>query len=375
MYSATEKNQLLKQQFRELVIKAQDNQTVLERFQHFELAMLSAQNIGQLMEVLVFKSILHFDLSDCRLIWFDEQQSLRPLLLESDRQQFGHRLVFSGLTYDVESLFERQRRPILKPLTPVEKLRWFPGRTHVESAAFIPLVCRGKLVGSFHMGSPDLHRFSADKASDFMAHMGMIAAMCLQNTATQEQMRLLSMLDNLTKVKNRRSFDHDINAEVARAQRNRQPLSCLFIDADFFKKINDNYGHQAGDETLRCLALWAQSQLRETDHIARYGGEEFAVLLPDCAEQLAFDIAERIRRFVEAQVISFENEEITITLSIGVSTFYAQNFLSMPRKKAIKALLGQADAGVYDAKERGRNRVCFRQFEQASDAVNVSARG
>lgn len=367
MQNASEKNQLLKQQLRELVLKAQDNQAVLERFQDFELAMLSSQGIGELIDVLLFKSILHFELSDCRLIWFDELQSLRALVQETDRQQCGHRLVFSGLTHEVEQLYVTQKKPILRPLTPVEKLRWFPGRTHVESAAFIPLICRGKLVGSFQMGSPESKRFTADKAFDFMAHMGMIAAMCLQNMAAQEQIRLLSLLDNLTKVKNRRAFDLDINAEVARAQRTQQPLSCLFIDADFFKRINDHYGHQAGDEALRCLAQWAQSQLRETDSIARYGGEEFAVLLPDCDQQLAFDIAERIRLFVQSQMIAFENEEIRLTLSIGVSSFYPGKFAALAKSKIIKALIAQSDAGVYEAKEKGRNRVCFKSFEDASD--------
>lgn len=371
MQSSDEKNQLLKQQFRELVVKAQENQAILKRFQMFELAMLSASTIAELMEVIVFQSIRHFDLSDCRLIWFDDHQTLRPLLAESDRQQFGHRLVFSGMSYDVESLFKHRRDPILRALTPTEKLRWFPGRTHVESAAFLPLFSKNKLVGSFHLGSPEAGRFSDDKAVDFMAHMGLIAAMCLQNMAAQEQIRLLSMLDNLTKVKNRRSFDQDIQAEVSRAQRNRQPLSCLFVDADFFKNINDTYGHQAGDETLRCMAKWAQSQLRDTDHIARYGGEEFAILLPNCDEALAFEIAERVRQFVASQVIHFESNQIKITLSIGVSTFHAESYQSLAREKAIKALLGQADAGVYDAKSAGRNQVCFRQFAEAAEAQAV----
>ena len=362
MSNASSENEQLKRQFRELVTKAQENQTTLERYQKCELALLSAENIADLLEVLLYKSNRHFDLSDCRLIWFDRQQSLRPLVEESARQQFGHRLVFSGMTHDVEGLFGDSLKPVLRALTPVEKLRWFPGKTHVESAAFMPLVCNGVLVGSFNLGSPELKRFSSDKAVDFMAHMGLIAAMCLQNSAIKEQIRLLSMMDNLTQVKNRRCFDDDINKEVSRAQRHGQPLSCLFIDADFFKKINDTHGHQAGDETLRCLASWVQTQLREADQLARYGGEEFAVLLPDCDETLAYQVAERIRQHVASQTIQFEGVDINITLSIGVSTFNAEDFENATREQTIKALLGQADAAVYDAKESGRNQVCVREF-------------
>ena len=371
MQHQDDKYKHLKDRFTELVAAANKGEAILQRYQSFELELLSAVNITELLEVLVFKAYLHFDLSDCRLIWFDDAQALGELIPASELKQFGHRLVFNGMTSAVEALFQQQRTPVLRALTADEKLRWFPGRTHVESAAFIPLICRGKLVGSFNLASTHAERFSGDKRADFMAHMGFIAAMCLQNMASQEQIRVLSMLDNLTKVKNRRSFDLDINAEVSRAQRHAQPLSCLFIDADFFKKINDNFGHQAGDETLRCLAQWAQSQLRESDHIARYGGEEFAVLLPNCDEGLAFEIAERIRSFVAAQLIHFEAEKITITLSIGVSTYHPQSHPALHKTKAIKALLGQADAAVYDAKSAGRNRVCFRAFSEATARMAV----
>lgn len=366
-----EKNQLLKQQFRDLVQKAQQNQAVLERFQSFEQLLLSAQSLAELIDVLLLKSYLHFDLSDCRLLWLEEDQLLRSLLPQEIRQQFGHRLVFSGMRDDIEQLFSHQQAPILKALTPTEKLHWFPGRTHVESAAFIPLICRGQLLGCLNLASPEKLRFSCDKAVDFMAHMGFISAICLQNMSAQEQLRRLSLLDNLTKVKNRRSFDKDIQIEIARSRRSSQPLSCLFLDADFFKRINDNYGHQAGDEALCSLAKWAQTQLRETDHIARFGGEEFVILLPACDEQMAFEIAERIRHYVASQTIVFEKLRLQMTLSIGVCTYNPEKNQSLAIEKVIKKLLGQADAGVYMAKESGRNRVCFKAFDDMDAAIVV----
>lgn len=359
----TSETEQLKLRFHELVEKVRENQAVLERFQKFQLAMLSAEDISVLLETLMSKSIRHFDISDCRLVWFDSQQVLRPLIDEETLARYGHRLVFSGLTYDIETLFEnRELTPILKPLSPVDKLRWFPGKTQVASAAFIPLIQKGLLVGAYLLGSPELKRFTPDKATDFIAHMGLIASMCLQSNVNQEQIRMLSMLDNLTKVKNRRCFDNDIRKEIARSRRNNQPLSCLFIDADYFKKVNDTYGHQAGDETLMCLAKWVQDQLREGDHLARYGGEEFAVLLPQCNEGLALQVAERIRGFIEAQTINFESIEFQITLSIGSSTFNPKGYDALSVDDVIKSLLGSADLGVYDAKERGRNQVCVRPF-------------
>jgi diguanylate cyclase (GGDEF)-like protein len=356
------KHQQLKQQFRELLDKAMSNQAVLERFQHFELAMLSADNLSDLLGTLLNASLDHFTLTDCRLIWFDRHQDLRSLIPESVRNEFGHRILFNGLLHEIEQEFLGNYKPVLRALKKDEKIHWFPGVEDVQSVAFIPLVCDGTLAGCLVLGSVEEKRFTSDKAVDFMAHMGLIAAVCVQNSANKERIRRLSMMDNLTQVKNRRCFDSDINKEVAKAQRAEESLSCLFLDADFFKAINDSYGHQAGDEVLCSLASWVKMQLREGDHIARYGGEEFALLLPQCGEELAFQVAERIRLFVAEQVITFDDVDICITVSIGVSTFNGVRHKGMEREMVIKALLKQADSAVYDAKQSGRNRVCVREF-------------
>ncbi len=371
MSDTSSQNQQLKQQFRELIAKAMNNQAILERFQQFELAMLSADNLADLIETLLYTSIRHFTLSDCRLVWFDREQELRLSLSDITLKQCGHRLVFNSLITDIEGIFLGQYKPVLKPLSEQEKPHWFPGKTVVQSAAFIPLLCGGVLAGCIILGSSEESRFTSDKAVDFMGHMGLIAAMCLQNSANKECIRRLSMIDNLTQVKNRRCFDDDISKEVARAQRASQPLSCLFIDADFFKAINDNYGHQAGDAALCALANWVKLQLREGDHLARYGGEEFAILLPECDADLAYQVAERIRTFVEQQQVEFEDISLCITLSIGVSTFDGKIHKQAHREQVVKALLGQADAAVYDAKQTGRNRVCVREFGLSGESLIV----
>ncbi len=363
-----EKYERLQQQFNDLVQQAQDNQTILENYQSFEQQLLSAKDLSDLITLLLTTSNVHFNLSDSRLIWLDDDQLLRSMLPTDVREQFGHRLLFSGMDDDVHELFEHRDLPILKCLSSSEKVRWFPGNTVIESAAFIPLICRGQLIGCLNLASSEKKRFSCDKAVDFMAHMGFISAICLQNMCAQEQVRQLSLLDNLTKVKNRRAFDQDLHIEIARSHRTQEPLSCLFLDADFFKRINDNYGHQTGDEALCCLAQWAQTQLRETDHIARFGGEEFVILLASCDEHEASDIAERIRHYVATQTLEYEKLRLQMTLSIGVSTFYPQQHQSIATEKIIKSLLAQADAGVYAAKAGGRNRVCFKPFDEVQKA-------
>ena len=177
--------------------------------------------------MLLLKSIRHFNLSDCRLVWFDQQMPLRSFVDDELCQQFGRRLDFSTPPTDVQQIFEQSLSPVLCALPESEKTHWFPGRTQVLSAAFIPLVCLGDLQGMLLFGSPLLERFTGTKATDFIARMGLILAVCLQNNIHREQIRLLSMLDNLTQVKNRRCFDQDIKAEVARSRRNGTPLSCF----------------------------------------------------------------------------------------------------------------------------------------------------
>lgn len=363
MTDLASENQQLRRQFRELLDKASGNQAVLEKFQQFELAMLSAGQLDDLIKTLLDHALRHFSLADCRLVWLERHLALRDLVPETASKSFAYRLLFNGLQKELDALFPQPPfLPVLRTVTAREKGIWFPGESQVQSAAVIPLVCDGVLAGAYLLGSSDAMRFSADKAVDFMAHMGLIASMCLQNSANKERIHRLSMMDNLTQVKNRRCFDSDISKEVARAQRSGEPLSCLFLDADWFKSINDTHGHQAGDEILCALARWVSQQLREGDHLARYGGEEFAVLLPQCSTAMAMQVADRIRLFVRAQEVPFAGKMLRLTVSIGVSTFPGERFPELDRDVAIRTLLRQADAAVYDAKQSGRDRVCIREF-------------
>ena len=161
----------------------------------------------------------------------------------------------------------------------------------------------------------------------------------------------------MTELHNRRYLDRRLQEELSRASRYRQPLSCLFIDADHFKRINDNYGHQAGDSVLRELANRIRSQLRASDVATRYGGEEFALLLPQTSLNEALLLAERIRMEVAQTPVYLENgEELPLTVSIGVSETLPM--LGKSRHKEVgEHLLASADQALYQAKANGRNRI------------------
>ena len=152
---------------------------------------------------------------------------------------------------------------------------------------------------------------------------------------------------------NRRYLQKRLNEEIARSRRYNHPLSCLFIDADHFKQVNDRYGHGAGDLVLREIALRVSECLRASDVATRFGGEEFALLLPQTDAKEAFKIAERIRlRIAQHPVTLAQGAELSITVSIGISELE-----NGEREDPGKSLLSDADAALYQAKRRGRNRT------------------
>ncbi|MBB1624790.1 sensor domain-containing diguanylate cyclase [Achromobacter sp. UMC71] len=169
----------------------------------------------------------------------------------------------------------------------------------------------------------------------------------------ESQLAKEAQTDGLTGIANRRTFDETLQREWLSAGREGQPLSLLFLDADRFKRYNDRYGHQEGDELLKILALTLRGKARRPrDLVARYGGEEFVALLPGTPQERAIEIAEAIRQAVAGLRAQHEDNEGGIaTVSIGVATAIPQP------GEASATLVEAADAAVYRAKEAGRNRV------------------
>jgi len=171
-----------------------------------------------------------------------------------------------------------------------------------------------------------------------------------------DQMRTIErigLIDPLTKLSNRRGFDNRFNAEWGRSLREQAPIGILMMDVDKFKGYNDIFGHQQGDTALKAVAeLSVQSLKRSIDFVARWGGEEFVILLPDTNIDGAAEVAERIRKNVEeAVILTDENKETKITVSIGINSAVPSANIS------IKKFIEEADRALYKAKEAGRNRV------------------
>ena len=171
------------------------------------------------------------------------------------------------------------------------------------------------------------------------------AALALRNAGLLEQMERMANTDGLTHIANRRTFEANLEREMARAVRSGEPVSLVMLDLDHFKVLNDTWGHQMGDEVLRQVAVALQAGSREFDTIARYGGEEFAVILPGCDPEAALASAERIHRLVREGVTC-----APVTVSLGVATAPEQ-------AGTAQALVKAADDALYQAKRAGRNTV------------------
>jgi len=184
----------------------------------------------------------------------------------------------------------------------------------------------------------------------------LVGQLALQTTSGVKDMAILqheSITDSLTGLRNRRYFDQRILEEVALSKRYKLPLTFMLLDVDYFKKINDTYGHKVGDEVLENLSKIVMEVVRDSDIVARYGGEEIAIITPNTGKQEAELLAERLRGIVEkttVSTISATQEVVQVTVSIGICSLSA----IITDKEA---LLEEADQALYLAKKYGRNRV------------------
>lgn len=197
-----------------------------------------------------------------------------------------------------------------------------------------------------------------DEISQLKLSFNAMAAALEEN---QRALQDLSVRDPLTGLFNHRQFYQLLAAELARSQRYGHQVSLLMLDIDYFKRVNDSFGHLAGDQVLRQLPELIRGQLRINDIPCRYGGEEFGVILPETAGEQALEVAERIRSVVAREPVELpDGGSLRITVSIGVAT-YGGGAQSEER------LVSAADSALYRAKRIGRNRVCVAEAEETGN--------
>lgn len=335
-----------------------DFSTVMEIANQINAKSLDSHGIESYIGYIVSMTRGKFAVSKVFLLRQSELESSRIVYIppRTDQPQFE---------FDAGSAFGRKIREVGSPffLVDLDPKEWgFPELDFLrlnELELCIPLIRRDAQLGTDLKGILCLGRRFVKQpyTSSELKFIGLLSDM-IAISLHNAQLHRRSIVDALTQVYSRGHFDMHLVMEVARAERYSrvQPsddvraVSLLMVDIDHFKKVNDTYGHQVGDQALRLVAGVLRDSIRKSDVIARYGGEEFALVAPETAKQEGYNLAERLRKKIASLKVETAQGPITVSASFGVATFPQD-------AKDTRSLVASADRALYRAKEQGRNRV------------------
>jgi diguanylate cyclase (GGDEF)-like protein len=351
-------NRALQARLMALTDEVSRNDTLLRKSQARELELLRAGSLPQLFERLITGLRTSYQLDAVTLVLNDPQHEIRHLISGDD---LGHEPLEGVLFVDALTTVAPQlaalERPWLGPYRRADHELLIPGPVRPASLALVPLRRHDELDGVLVFSSSDATRFTQELASDFLAHLGLVAAICVENAVNRARLLRSGLTDFLTGFHNRRYLHARLREELARAQRTKTSLVCLMIDVDHFKRINDQYGHLAGDAVLREVAQRIDAEMRNSDTGARFGGDEFAMVLSEANLADGERVASRVLKAVRAEPIAIGSTATeTVTLSIGVAAAKPGTG-TRDHKVLAERLIAEADAALYRAKSAGRNRL------------------
>jgi diguanylate cyclase (GGDEF)-like protein len=314
-------------------------------------AFISSENMDLVMEDLIDKVLLITDFHTGWLMMNDDQHS-RLIASRGVSPHVQKYIAEGGLdTLCINALKIQDPLYIVEPSVISE----FPV-LHEEGLIFlaaIPLISNNRTMGLLFLASKMDRDFDFDFAA-LLSLVGNHVSHIIDKIKLFQETKRLAITDGLTGLYNSRYFYKYLDLEIARTKRYGNSFSLVLFDIDDFKKLNDTYGHQSGDEVLQHLARILKSISRETDIVVRFGGEEFIIILPNTSEEDAIALAHRVLDATQDMKIAIsDKEEVSITLSGGIAS-YPQNASSA------KALLNAADNAMYAAKAAGKNTIiCF----------------
>lgn len=365
-----EENRQLRERLDKMLKEARRNEQTQTSFDDFTLSVVAAQGPKELFS-LILNEQKKFRIDDIRLCLVDRYHEVERLLTESYQHSY------SGLSFiDTETsnllISDIPDHPILgtRFLSKYDWLISIEDTTRYHSAALLPLKRGDEIIGIQLLLSKDPYRYIEGDGTVFLHKLSAMIAISIENCINRQRTLELGYQDGLTNAYNRRYFDERLSHEISRCIRNKTDLVCLFVDVDYFKLVNDTYGHQVGDAVLIRLVTLMRDQVRSSDIVSRYGGEEFAIILPDTGLQLAHEVAERIREKVEKQKLIINDNMLGITVSIGMASLsqvrYQLGLQNIEQvnplvKNLDNLLLEKADEALYQAKQTGRNQVVIRK--------------
>jgi diguanylate cyclase (GGDEF)-like protein len=333
--------------------QVRSNEHIWSGFRRIELDMVAARSLGEVLEVLVNGILRTSSAVGCVTVaWIDQEYELIRMLERESEHRVLDRLVPVSAEHLTAHFGGAAPRPWLGPYDPAHHDFLFRSLTQpCGSVAIVPLILKGELVGSLNQGARGATHFGKGAATDLLEHLAAITALSIDNAVSHERLKLDGLTDPLTGIANRRFFERRLREELGRRQRSGSPLSLIVVDIDFFKRVNDDFGHQVGDAVLVEVARVLGLGLRTSDLLGRYGGEEFVLLLPGTSIQKAGEIAERLRTQIASMRFDMLNRSVTV--SVGVAVLAGSD----GDAEAGSELFRRADHALYRAKGGGRNRV------------------
>ena len=378
-----QENDELRKRIAALTAEAAKNEVVMRRTQARELTLLRAESLSQLLHAMVDGLKESYALDSVTVVLVDPQHEIRHLLVAGgDRPEDFERVFFVDSLVGLAPQLSALHKPWLGPYVGADHHLLFVGATHVgarqrggaqgsavhtgaaqasaahlRSVALVPLPRKDRATGVLCFASAEATRFTRHHATDFLAQLGAVAAVCLENAINRARLLRAGITDFLTGWHNRRYLQQRLKEELARAQRRGSTIACLMMDIDRFKSINDGHGHLAGDAALREVAQRVEGQIRSMDTAARFGGDELSILLPETTQAEAARMAERIREAIAHAPFALSPQvSLNLTISIGVAAV-APGRHETELKALADRLVAEADAALYRAKALGRNRV------------------
>lgn len=349
----------LRRELGRLKRQVRENEQIWAGFRHIEIDAIASSSLHELIYKVVRGIEEHFPNVDCVAVASINLDYEIDHLLTIGHSDFSIDELFIVLSdTELEDLFVDAPRPVLGASTSKIQGTLFPGYPHrLGSVALSPLMVGGRLIGCLAQGSRDPRHFCDGSATELLQHLSSTIALCIQNVVNNARLERYGLTDPLTGVANRRLLERRLREEVDRCRRYQHDLTCMMIDIDHFKRVNDCYGHAIGDRVLKDVAGLLGRYLRASDILSRYGGEEFVLLLPETGLEKGKLIAERHRNDIEnLQLETDEPEPLTITVSIGVASLTADRAASEDGGLGGWLLEG-ADQALYEAKRSGRNKV------------------
>ena len=333
-----------------IIERLKTNEEIAQKFYMVETKILSILNFRDFFDVLLSEIEEKFDVSH---VWIS-------IIKDSGLSKVIRSLDFSDnlkkhLNMIDRTVFEELLGGVMAPVLANSNLeayvKLFPrGQKYkIESIAVSPISLDGKVVGSLNLADISKLRFQPGLDTVFLDHISAKVSLCLSNVAAHEKLKFLAYHDPLTGLLNRRVMEDVLKREFTRAVRYKKSLTVVFIDLDDFKKINDTYGHDCGDDLLKHVAKLLKEMCRETDVVARFAGDEFVIILPETSSENAELLLSRLVKDLSKYPLKKRKAIIPVSISFGAASTKDASI------KSHKQLLKKADQKLYLAKKEKKS--------------------